>query len=104
MTVWLNGALVAADAARIDPADRGFTLGDGLFETIRVADGRTCHLDLRAEQVGPPDAAAIGATLAGYFIAREFLEVQYSFDATLWVVGLLGGGGLVAARTGCSAD
>ena len=41
--------------------------------------------------------AAIGATLAGYFIAREFLEVQYGFDATLWVVGLVGGGALVAA-------
>jgi putative ABC transport system permease protein len=41
--------------------------------------------------------AAIGATLAGYFIAREFLEVQYSFDARLWIVGLLGGGLLVAA-------
>lgn len=45
MRVWLNGALVADSAARIDPADRGFTLGDGLFETIRVAEGRACHLD-----------------------------------------------------------
>jgi branched-chain amino acid aminotransferase len=44
MTVWLNGRLIAADSARIDPADRGFTLGDGLFETIRVAAGRAPHL------------------------------------------------------------
>ncbi len=44
MRVWLNGALVAEDTARIGPTDRGFTLGDGLFETIRVADGRACHL------------------------------------------------------------
>lgn len=36
MTVWLNGALVAADAARIDPTDRGLLLGDGLFETVRA--------------------------------------------------------------------
>ena len=36
--VWLNGTLLPAEAARIDPADRGFTLGDGVFETIR-ADG-----------------------------------------------------------------
>ncbi len=41
--VWLNGALIAAEAARIDPADRGLLLGDGLFETLRVAEGRPRH-------------------------------------------------------------
>ncbi|MCW2240451.1 aminotransferase class IV [Azospirillum canadense] len=45
MTVWLNGRLLPAEEARIDPADRGFTLGDGLFETIRVTGGRARHLD-----------------------------------------------------------
>ncbi|MCF3948437.1 aminotransferase class IV [Acidiphilium sp. AL] len=43
--VWLNGVLVPANAARIDPADRGLLLGDGLFETIRVAAGVPCHAD-----------------------------------------------------------
>ncbi|MEK0083112.1 aminotransferase class IV [Benzoatithermus flavus] len=38
--LWLNGRLVAAAEARIDPADRGFLLGDGLFETMRAVDGR----------------------------------------------------------------
>lgn len=42
---WLNGELLAPEAARIDPADRGFTLGDGLFETIRVLDGAAVWLD-----------------------------------------------------------
>ncbi|WP_247891175.1 aminotransferase class IV [Azospirillum aestuarii] len=42
--VWLNGRLLPAAEARIDPADRGFTLGDGLFETIRVAGGTARHL------------------------------------------------------------
>ncbi len=32
--------------AALDPRDRGFTLGDGLFETIRVRDGRPLLLDL----------------------------------------------------------
>ncbi|WP_448204703.1 aminotransferase class IV [Azospirillum sp. sgz302134] len=45
MVVWLNGRLLPADEARIDPADRGFTLGDGLFETIRVGGGQARHLD-----------------------------------------------------------
>ncbi|MDX6751912.1 aminotransferase class IV [Geminicoccaceae bacterium 1502E] len=38
-TLWLNGRLLDAARARIDPADRGFLLGDGLFETMRAQDG-----------------------------------------------------------------
>jgi branched-chain amino acid aminotransferase len=38
--IWLNGQLVDAGTARIDPSDRGLLLGDGLFETMRAADGR----------------------------------------------------------------
>ncbi|CAO3359356.1 aminotransferase class IV [Azospirillum melinis] len=44
MTIWLNGRLIQAAEARIDPADRGFTLGDGLFETIRIKDSLPRHL------------------------------------------------------------
>ena len=43
--VWLNGALLPAADARIDPADRGFTLGDGVFETIRAVAGKPAYLD-----------------------------------------------------------
>lgn len=43
--LWLNGELVEADRARIDPGDRGFTLGDGLFETLRVVAGAPLHLE-----------------------------------------------------------
>lgn len=45
MKVWLNGALGDAQAARIAPDDRGFTLGDGVFETLRAADGAIVRLD-----------------------------------------------------------
>ena len=38
--IYLNGAIVPADLARIDPADRGFTLADGLFETLRAYRGK----------------------------------------------------------------
>jgi len=40
MIIDINGQLIDADTARIDPADRGFTLGDGVFETIRVRNGK----------------------------------------------------------------
>ena len=37
--VWLDGWFMTAQDARIDPADRGFLLGDGAFETMRVEAG-----------------------------------------------------------------
>ncbi|MDG2242432.1 MAG: aminotransferase class IV [Rhodospirillaceae bacterium] len=36
MIIDLNGTQIDTDEARIDPTDRGLTLGDGVFETIRV--------------------------------------------------------------------
>ena len=43
--VCLNGELIAAADARIDPSDRGFLLGDGLFETMAVKGGVVRRLD-----------------------------------------------------------
>lgn len=43
--IWLNGALTTAERPRISARDRGFTLGDGLFETIWVRAGRPVALD-----------------------------------------------------------
>ena len=40
--------------------------------------------------------AAIGASVAGFFLARQILQVSYAFDPMIWVIGLLGGGLLVA--------
>ncbi len=37
--LWLNGELLPVDKARIDPTDRGFLLGDGLFETMAARGG-----------------------------------------------------------------
>lgn len=43
--VHLNGRLVPEEAARISPFDRGFTLGDSVFETLRAYRGRPFGLD-----------------------------------------------------------
>ena len=43
MLIHLNGALVSAADARVDPADRGLTLGDGLFETIAVRNRKAAR-------------------------------------------------------------
>lgn len=45
MMIHLNGRLVAAEQAQVAVGDRGFTLGDGVFETIKVAAGRPLRLD-----------------------------------------------------------
>lgn len=61
MKIWLNGKLADARDARIDPSDRGFLLGDGLFETmlalhghILFADEHMLRLGAAAELIGIP--------------------------------------------------
>jgi len=51
MSLWLNGRLVPGELARLDPRDRGFTLGDGLFETIRLEDGWIGYLERHLERL-----------------------------------------------------
>lgn len=43
--LYLNGKIISDLDARIDPSDRGFLLGDGLFETIRCASGKPIDLE-----------------------------------------------------------
>ena len=57
--IHLNGRLIDAGDARIDPADRGLLLADGLFETLRAHGGRPFCLDLHLARL------AAGAALLG---------------------------------------
>jgi branched-chain amino acid aminotransferase len=61
---WWNGRLVEPEEVHIAPDDAGFLFGDGLFETLRVDDGRprdlSAHLDrlfvgLRRLGIAPPE-------------------------------------------------
>ena len=45
MIVWINGELMDEEDVRIAPSDRGFLLGDGLFETLLARQGRLAFLD-----------------------------------------------------------
>ncbi len=40
MTVWLHDRLVAPEDARVSVFDHGFTVADGVFETLKVTRGR----------------------------------------------------------------
>ena len=42
---WVDGELVAADARHLSAFDRGFQLGDGVFETLRARGGHPTELD-----------------------------------------------------------
>jgi branched-chain amino acid aminotransferase len=90
--LWLDGDLVAPSAARIDPADRGLLLGDGLFETMRAVAGRVPLLDrhlarLRAgaEELGIPvpyDDVAIAAASAAVLAADRLADAALRLTLT----------------------
>ncbi|GGF24756.1 2-keto-4-methylthiobutyrate aminotransferase [Aliidongia dinghuensis] len=82
MTVWLNGNLVAGPAARIDPADRGFTLGDGLFETIRAEAGQAVGLDRHLARLRQ------GAALLGIPVAWADQAIGSAIERLLAELGL----------------
>jgi branched-chain amino acid aminotransferase len=42
--IWLDGELAAADGRHLSAFDRGFQLGDGVFETLRARAGRPAEL------------------------------------------------------------
>jgi branched-chain amino acid aminotransferase len=48
---WWNGRTVPAGEVRIAPDDAGFLFGDGLFETLRVDDGRARDVDAHLDRL-----------------------------------------------------
>ena len=52
MKLWLNGVPLASDAHAISVLDRGFTLADGLFETMRAQNGVVFRLDAHLDRLG----------------------------------------------------
>jgi branched-chain amino acid aminotransferase len=59
MMFWLNGVQRSADEPLLSPLDRGFTLADGLFETMRATNGIVFRLDAHLDRL------CIGARLLG---------------------------------------
>ena len=81
--VWLNGDLIAADAARIDPRDRGFLLGDGVFETFAAADGYVYRLAEHLERL------RAGAAVLGIPLPVD--DIEHAVPAVLEANGLARG-------------
>ncbi|MFP6742452.1 MAG: aminotransferase class IV [Alphaproteobacteria bacterium] len=103
MIIWLNGALAPIDEARIDPRDRGFLLGDGLFETLPAVSGRLFRLaDHRARMArgaellglpAPPDQAdledAALTVLAANGLAHDHAALRITYSRGPGPRGLL---------------
>lgn len=87
MTVWRDGEWLDLAEAGVRADDRGFLLGDGLFETIRVTGGRAEHLPAHiqrltagAQALGLPLPAELGQLDA---IVRELAERNALADAAV---------------------
>lgn len=89
--MWLNGQW--RDVARIPADDRGFTLGDGLFETLHWREGRVLRQNLHearmrasAQSLGLPDPlAGVDLSRLGQEMSEQLgvddLSLRYSVSA-----------------------
>ncbi|MCZ7631682.1 MAG: aminotransferase class IV [Microthrixaceae bacterium] len=77
--VWIDGGPAGADTAGIHWSDHGFTVGDGVFETIKSVDGRPFALEAHLDRL-ERSAAGLALTLpprttltaAVHDVARRF--------------------------------
>jgi branched-chain amino acid aminotransferase len=91
--IWVDGTLLPRRRARIDPTDRGFTLGDGLFETLAAENGKPLHvadhlarLSRGADELGIPmpfEAGEIAAAMAELMKANELTQGLAALRVTL---------------------
>ncbi|TGY89735.1 aminotransferase class IV [Marinicauda algicola] len=49
--IWINGELHARDQAKVSVFDSGFILGDGVWEGLRVHEGRIAFLDRHLDRL-----------------------------------------------------
>jgi len=91
VTIWVDGALVDDDAARISPMDHGLLTGDGVFETLRVYDGvpfawtrHVARLGRSAGALGlvPPDGATLRAAADAVIAANDLPDARLRITVT----------------------
>ncbi len=59
--IWINGEIVALNEARISVEDRGFQFADGVYEVIRLYNGREFTLDEHLDRL---ERSAAGVKIA----------------------------------------
>ena len=114
MKVWINGALVSEDEAVLPASDHGLTVGDGLFESMKVVDGvafavrrHLARLRRTASGLGlqvPPDAElrdAVESTIAAN--GPDVGRVRLTVTGGAGPAGTVRGEGPVTVLVQCSA-
>ena len=91
--VWVDGALMPADARHLSVFDRGFQLGDGVFETLRARGGRPAELEEHLERLRR-SATGLDIELAADIETRIAAGIAALLDAE----GLAGPGGDASIR------
>ena len=78
--IWVNGHRTSADSLHLSALDRGFTLADGVFETMRVYDGHAFRLDAHIRRLSDA-TSAVGIPLPtdiGDVVTRAVVEASAS--------------------------
>lgn len=90
-SVWLNGEVVDAAAARLSPFDHGLTVGDGVFETLKVVGGvpfamrrhvRRLERSARALGLEPPSEDTVRAAAAAVIAANGVADARLRITLT----------------------
>jgi len=80
--LYLNGKIISNSDATIPTNDRGFLLGDGLFETIRCAQGSPAELEAHWNRL------AMGANYLQLPLLLSMNEAQHNIEKLLAVNNL----------------
>ena len=83
--VWLNGALLDAKDARIDPRGQGLLFGLGVYDTLRTAGGQPLLLEEHRDRLADgaarlgltaPGAGQLAAAIAGLLAANHLSDAR----------------------------
>lgn len=96
--VYLDGRLVRESQARVPVTDRGFTLGDGVFETMRAIGGRLFRAGEHFDRL------AYSASTLGLELPIDLPEMQRAARALLETNGTAGALVRITITRGVPAD
>jgi len=71
--VWVNGRLLDPEEAAVSALDHGVTVGDGVFETVKIVDGHGFALTRHARRLDR-SLAGLGLPPADHDVIREGIE------------------------------
>ncbi|MDB6137091.1 MAG: branched-chain amino acid aminotransferase/4-amino-4-deoxychorismate lyase [Verrucomicrobiaceae bacterium] len=89
--IWINGSVVATQDARLSPLDHGFTVGDGVFETLTARQSQVFALARHWQRLAHacqtlgipvPEMNLMRTALTAVMRANELTEARLRFTVT----------------------